>query len=136
MLIVVIIVTVTCDSNLIRKLFKYLRNAYRVVQRQHRVVQLMSIPNFQDEEKLLPQKVFTFQELLLNDIRFTYKHDGTPPYALDFKGEVKFESNKIYAIIGQNRSGKTTLVNLICKLYKPSDGCITLNGIEYVSSRS
>ncbi len=39
-----------------------------------------------------------------------------------------FSSNMKFAIVGQNGAGKTTLIKLLCKLYIPSEGEITLNG--------
>ena len=44
---------------------------------------------------------------------------------------LRFRRGKTYAVIGQNRSGKSTLVQILCKLYTPSDAAhsqITLNG--------
>jgi ABC-type multidrug transport system fused ATPase/permease subunit len=52
---------------------------------------------------------------------------------LSFEEELVFLPNKIYGIIGQNRSGKSTLVNLITKLYVPQRGTLTWNGIQYAS---
>lgn len=34
------------------------------------------------------------------------------------------------AIVGKNGAGKTTLIKLLCRLYEPTSGCITLNGID------
>jgi len=34
------------------------------------------------------------------------------------------------AIVGENGSGKTTLVKLLCRLYDPTEGRITLDGID------
>jgi ABC-type multidrug transport system fused ATPase/permease subunit len=54
--------------------------------------------------------------------------------ALDLDGEnpIIFQKGKSYALVGQNRSGKSTLVKIICKLVNMSDknahGDITLNG--------
>jgi len=34
------------------------------------------------------------------------------------------------ALVGENGTGKTTLIKLLCRLYDPSDGMITLDGID------
>ena len=42
------------------------------------------------------------------------------------------EKNKIIAIIGPNGSGKTTIFNLICGIYKPDRGRVVLEGENLV----
>lgn len=37
---------------------------------------------------------------------------------------------RISAIVGANGSGKTTLIKLLCRLYDPSEGRITLDGVD------
>lgn len=34
------------------------------------------------------------------------------------------------AVVGRNGSGKTTMIKLLCRLYDPTEGSITLNGID------
>ncbi len=34
------------------------------------------------------------------------------------------------ALVGKNGAGKTTFIKLLCRLYEPSEGCITLNGVD------
>ena len=38
--------------------------------------------------------------------------------------------NEIYALLGPNGSGKTTIVNIICNLLQPDSGAATINGIS------
>lgn len=37
---------------------------------------------------------------------------------------------EVVALVGENGSGKTTLVKLLCRLYDPTDGKITMDGID------
>jgi len=37
---------------------------------------------------------------------------------------------QIIALVGENGSGKTTLIKLLCRLYDPTDGRISLDGID------
>lgn len=39
-------------------------------------------------------------------------------------------TEKRIAIIGRNGSGKSTLARLICGLIAPSEGCVTVDGID------
>jgi ATP-binding cassette subfamily B protein len=37
---------------------------------------------------------------------------------------------EVVALVGENGSGKTTLMKLLCRLYDPTDGTITLDGVD------
>ncbi len=41
-----------------------------------------------------------------------------------------FEQGEVVALVGENGSGKTTFVKLLCRLYDPNQGTITLDGID------
>lgn len=43
---------------------------------------------------------------------------------------LKFNIGERLAIVGQNGSGKTTMIKLLCRLYDPTEGEILLNGID------
>lgn len=43
---------------------------------------------------------------------------------------VKFKVGKKFAVVGENGSGKTTFIKLLCRLYDPTEGEILLNGIN------
>ena len=66
----------------------------------------------------------------LADVSFLYSK-GTPfeMVALD-NVSVKFEKGKITGLIGHTGSGKSTLVNLLNGLYRPSGGKVLLDGID------
>lgn len=42
----------------------------------------------------------------------------------------KFTAKNKLALVGKNGAGKTTLIRLLCRLYDPTEGYITLNGID------
>ena len=43
---------------------------------------------------------------------------------------MKFKVGNRLAIVGENGSGKTTFIKLLCRLYDPQEGEILLNGID------
>lgn len=66
------------------------------------------------------------------DIEFknvSFKYPGTEKYVLkNFSAKLHIGSHM--AVVGMNGSGKTTFIKLLCRLYDPDEGEITLNGID------
>lgn len=59
----------------------------------------------------------------------SFKYPGSEKYAL--KGlNMKLHIGQRLAVVGMNGSGKTTMIKLLCRLYDPTEGEITLNGID------
>jgi len=59
----------------------------------------------------------------------SFKYPGTDDWALRHVN-IKFEIGKRLAVVGENGSGKTTFIKLLCRLYDPQEGEILLNGID------
>ena len=64
---------------------------------------------------------------MFHDVSF--KYPGAGEYAIK-NLNLKLYTGKSLAIVGMNGSGKTTMIKLLCRLYDPTDGKITLNGID------
>ncbi len=66
--------------------------------------------------------------LELKDVSFTYS-GGTPFEMVALKNiNISFERGKITGLIGHTGSGKSSLVNLLNGLYKPTSGKVLLDG--------
>ncbi len=62
-----------------------------------------------------------------HNVSFSYPE--TEPLVLrDFS--MKIRSGERLAVVGMNGSGKSTMIKLLCRLYDPTEGKITLNGID------
>lgn len=46
---------------------------------------------------------------------------------------LKLQPGQVIALVGENGSGKTTLIKLLCRLYDPTEGSITIDGIDLKS---
>ncbi len=57
----------------------------------------------------------------------SFKYPGGGDYVLK-NVSLKLNSQSCTAIVGRNGSGKTTFIKLLCRLYDPTEGVITLNG--------
>lgn len=77
----------------------------------------------------LPTPVLDFsnETICFEDVSFAYPN--TSQYILrNINMEIK-HGEKI-GIVGLNGSGKTTLIKLLCRIYDPTEGRITLNGTD------
>ena len=59
----------------------------------------------------------------------SFQYPGSETYALR-NVSVKFKVGERLAVVGENGSGKTTFIKLLCRLYDPQEGEILLNGID------
>lgn len=59
----------------------------------------------------------------------SFKYPGSENWSLK-NVNMKFKVGKRLAIVGENGSGKTTFIKLLCRLYDPQEGQILLNGID------
>ncbi len=59
----------------------------------------------------------------------SFRYPGSEEYALK-NINIKFQVGSRLAVVGQNGSGKTTFIKLMCRLYDPTEGEILLNGVN------
>ena len=59
----------------------------------------------------------------------SFKYPGAETWALRHVN-FTFDIGKRMAVVGENGSGKTTFIKLLCRLYDPQEGEILLNGID------
>ena len=59
----------------------------------------------------------------------SFKYPGSDNYVLK-NFNLKIHIGQRMAVIGMNGSGKTTMIKLLCRLYDPTEGEVTLNGCD------
>ena len=95
--------------------------------------EFLDIPNSMYQGSLTTEKRADRQyEVEFRDVSF--KYPGSDVWALRHVN-MKFKVGKRLAIVGENGSGKTTFIKLLCRLYDPQEGQILLNGIAIRKSR-
>jgi ATP-binding cassette subfamily B protein len=74
----------------------------------------------------VPQK-----EIRLRDLTFAYPaaNNASPPPVLEHF-DLTIPAGTSLAIVGQNGAGKTTIAKLLCRLYDPQSGAITIDGVD------
>ena len=68
--------------------------------------------------------------VVFNNVSFQYA--TTQRQALE-NISLKLQPGQVIALVGENGSGKTTLIKLLCRLYDPTEGSITIDGIDLKS---
>ena len=90
--------------------------------------EFLDIPNAMYQGSLTTEKRSDRRyEVEFRDVSFQYPGSGI--WALRHVN-MKFKVGKRLAIVGENGSGKTTFIKLLCRLYDPQEGQILLNGID------
>lgn len=90
--------------------------------------EFLDIPNAMYQGSLTTEKRTDGKyEVEFKDVSF--KYPGSDIWALRHVN-MKFNVGKRLAIVGENGSGKTTFIKLLCRLYDPQEGQILLNGID------
>ncbi len=67
------------------------------------------------------------QGIEFKNVSFHYPNSERP--ALE-NISLRIRPGEVIALVGENGAGKTTLIKLLCRLYDPTEGTITLDGID------
>ncbi|NJK41132.1 MAG: ABC transporter ATP-binding protein [Acaryochloridaceae cyanobacterium SU_2_1] len=83
--------------------------------------------NIVDPERPHPIPELFQEGIVFNQVSFQY---GTTSRQALQNISLKLSPGQVIALVGENGSGKTTIVKLLCRLYDPTAGNITLDGID------
>ena len=89
-------------------------------------LEFLDIPNKMHQGNM---KLSGLSEYKIEFRNVSFKYPKTEDYVLK-KISLKLHIGERHAIVGENGSGKTTFVKLLCRLYDPTEGEILLNGID------
>lgn len=108
-------------SETLSRTFSSLSQEHLIMKHYYKFLSLPDIDNTGKEANIFePHIVF-------ENVHFTYPHTD----AEILKGiSMEFYPNQRISIVGENGAGKSTIIKLLCKLYKPDSGRITINGID------
>ncbi|WMJ85526.1 ABC transporter ATP-binding protein [Anaerocolumna sp. MB42-C2] len=91
-------------------------------------LEFMEIPNVL-YRGTIPVEKRNDNDYLIEFHNVSFKYPGSDKYSLK-NFSMKLNIGQRLAIVGMNGSGKTTMIKLLCRLYDPTEGKITLNGID------
>lgn len=80
------------------------------------------------EEIKKGKKLKAINEINFNDVSFGYRENDKIINHIQFN----MKGDKSIAIVGKTGAGKSTITNLICRLYEPTSGNILINGEDYL----
>ena len=119
------VTTLSQNISLLLGTFDQMRNNAKFLENTY---ELLDIPNAMYQGSLTTEKRSDRQyEVEFRNVSF--KYPGAENWALR-NVSMKFKVGKRLAIVGENGSGKTTFIKLLCRLYDPQEGEILLNGID------
>lgn len=91
------------------------------------IFEFLDMPNKMYQGSLNVEKHMEDYEIEFRNVSF--KYPGSEKDALH-RVNMKFRVGERLALVGQNGSGKTTFIKLLCRLYDPTEGEVLLNGIN------
>ncbi|MEM7758998.1 MAG: ABC transporter ATP-binding protein [Cyanobacteria bacterium P01_A01_bin.40] len=96
----------------------FLANLYEFLDLQPRVME-------PEDPKTIPRTIK--QGISFNHVSFQYA-DSARQALKNINLTIK--PGETIALVGENGSGKTTLIKLLCRLYDPTEGSITIDGVD------
>ena len=122
------VMAITAFSANIAVMFEYIGELTANASFLKTTYQFLDIPNTM-YQGTLPTEKRTDREYDVEFRDVSFKYPGSNTWALRHLN-VRFKVGQRYAVVGENGSGKTTFIKLLCHLYDPQEGEILLNGID------
>ncbi len=90
-----------------------------------KILKFLAIENVEDIDK--GQELKEINSVEFKNVNFSYNDNEKTIQ----KFNLQINKNEKVALIGKTGSGKSTITNLLCRFYEPTDGKILINGIDY-----
>lgn len=68
-------------------------------------------------------------DIVFEEVTFYYDDEVDKPVLRDFNLHVR--AGETIALVGPTGGGKSTIVNLLCRFFEPSEGRVLINGVDY-----
>lgn len=91
------------------------------------ILNLKGTEKFDNKSLGKPKKLIKNPEIVFDDVSFSYNETNEVLNNIN----LKFKHGETVALVGHSGAGKTTLINLILKLYEPTTGRIKLSAKNY-----
>ncbi len=107
-------------------------SAERIIALTEEKPEIFDTPEVIEKYGTIFEPKFENFEPLVGDVEFknvTFKYNNGEEVLKDFNLKIKAGSS--VALVGHTGSGKSTLVNLICRFYEPTSGNIFIDGKDY-----
>ncbi len=88
---------------------------------------ICDILNMEEEDVNIGEKIDCINTVEFENVSFSYDNKKKVLDDISFR----VNKNESVALIGRTGSGKTSLVNLLCRFYDLNDGVIRINGVDY-----
>lgn len=115
-------------ANNLSSLMNAISNFAVTAKRQQSTLDYINVPDVL-YHGTLPVEKRNDNEYEIEFHNVSFKYPSSEVYALK-NLSLKLNIGQRMAVVGMNGSGKTTMIKLLCRLYDPTDGKITLNGID------
>src|SRR5690606_6987889 len=113
-----------CLSKITIEISNYNQQVLNVIDYQ-KLFNLLKYNKVNDDTEIIFDK--NNLEIEFHNVSFMYPN--TNKYVLK-DINIKISNNEKLVIVGFNGAGKSTFIKLLCKFYRPTQGKITINGID------
>ncbi|MBO4484171.1 MAG: ABC transporter ATP-binding protein [Lachnospiraceae bacterium] len=103
--------------------FRWFTNCMNSAQRMFEIID--AVPEIQEKENAVSPETIE-GTIEMKDVTFGYEKNKPVLKHIN----MKVEGGHMLGIVGRSGAGKTTIVNLISRLYDPQEGTVSLDGID------
>lgn len=121
------VTTLTSSLSVFSEQIGFLKKQMMTVSDYNKLVSMHRNENDGVTGKMTEADIPSIDEIVFEDVTFNYPNSPLPALK-DINITIKRGEKLV--IVGLNGAGKSTFIKLLCKFYKPTNGRITLNGID------